>query len=197
MLYHLLTPLSNEATFFNVFRYISFRVAWGMVTALSLCYVLFPPFIRWMRQQRMEQIIRAEGPQSHLETKVGTPTMGGIPMLTAIVVSTLLWARLDNAPIWMALTILAAPNDADVWVIEMGMNHLGEIHHLQEIARPSVRVITNVGAAHLEGVGDLDGVARAKGELFAGALPGDVCCVNDDDERVRRIPIPRGVRVLR
>jgi len=108
MLYHLLTPLSNEATFFNVFRYISFRVAWGMVTALSLCYVLFPPFIRWMRQQRMEQIIRAEGPQSHLETKVGTPTMGGIPMLTAIVVSTLLWARLDNAPIWMALTILVA-----------------------------------------------------------------------------------------
>ena len=108
MLYHLLTPLSDQATFFNVFRYISFRVAWGMVTALSLCYVLFPPFIRWMRQQRMEQIIRAEGPQSHLETKVGTPTMGGIPMLTAIVVSTLLWARLDNAPIWMALTILVA-----------------------------------------------------------------------------------------
>jgi phospho-N-acetylmuramoyl-pentapeptide-transferase len=108
MLYHLLTPLSDEATFFNVFRYISFRVAWGMVTALSLCYLLFPPFIRWMRQQRMEQIIRAEGPQSHLETKVGTPTMGGIPMLTAIVASTLLWARLDNAPIWMALAILVA-----------------------------------------------------------------------------------------
>jgi phospho-N-acetylmuramoyl-pentapeptide-transferase len=106
MLYFLLTPLADEATFFNVFRYISFRVAWGMVTALALCYVLFPPFIRWMRQQRMEQIIRAEGPQSHLETKVGTPTMGGIPMLTSILVSTLLWARLDSVPIWMALTIL-------------------------------------------------------------------------------------------
>ena len=102
-----------------------------------------------------------------------------------------------NNHVGVPLTILAAPNDADLWVIEMGMNHLGEIHHLQEIARPSVRLITNVGAAHLEGVGDLDGVARAKGELFAGALPGDVCCVNDDDERVRRIAIPRGARVLR
>jgi UDP-N-acetylmuramoyl-tripeptide--D-alanyl-D-alanine ligase len=102
-----------------------------------------------------------------------------------------------NNHVGVPLTILAAPSDADVWVIEMGMNHLGEIHHLQEIARPSVRLITNVGAAHLEGVGDLDGVARAKGELFAGAVAGDVCCVNDDDERVRRIPIPSGVRVLR
>jgi UDP-N-acetylmuramoyl-tripeptide--D-alanyl-D-alanine ligase len=102
-----------------------------------------------------------------------------------------------NNHVGVPLTILAAPNDADVWVIEMGMNHLGEIHHLQGIAQPTVRVITNVGAAHLEGVGDLDGVAKAKGELFAGALPGDVCCVNDDDDRVRRIPIPRGVRILR
>ena len=102
-----------------------------------------------------------------------------------------------NNHVGVPLTILAAPNDAEVWVIEMGMNHLGEIHHLQEIAGPSVRVITNVGAAHLEGVGDLDGVAKAKGELFAGAVAGDVCCVNDDDERVRRIPIPRGARILR
>jgi UDP-N-acetylmuramoyl-tripeptide--D-alanyl-D-alanine ligase len=102
-----------------------------------------------------------------------------------------------NNHVGVPLTILAAPDDADVWVIEMGMNHLGEIDHLQGIARPSVRLVTNVGAAHLEGVGDLDGVARAKGELFLGALPGDVCCVNDDDERVRRLPIPAGVRVLR
>jgi UDP-N-acetylmuramoyl-tripeptide--D-alanyl-D-alanine ligase len=102
-----------------------------------------------------------------------------------------------NNHVGVPLTILGAPNDAAVWVIEMGMNHLGEIHHLQGIARPNVRVITNVGAAHLEGVGDLDGVAKAKGELFAGAVAGDVCCVNDDDVRVRRIPIPRGVRILR
>jgi UDP-N-acetylmuramoyl-tripeptide--D-alanyl-D-alanine ligase len=102
-----------------------------------------------------------------------------------------------NNHIGVPLTILAAPEDADVWVIEMGMNHLGEIDHLQGIARPTVRLVTNVGAAHLEGVGDLEGVARAKGELFAGAVPGDVCCVNDDDQRVRRLPVPAGVRILR
>jgi UDP-N-acetylmuramoyl-tripeptide--D-alanyl-D-alanine ligase len=101
-----------------------------------------------------------------------------------------------NNHVGVPLTILAAPVDAAVWVIEMGMNHLGEIKALQAIARPTIRLITNVGAAHLEGVGDLAGVARAKGELFDGAMPGDVCLVNQDDERVRGLPIPPGVRVL-
>lgn len=102
-----------------------------------------------------------------------------------------------NNHIGVPLTILDAPVDADAWVLEMGMNHFGEIHRLQEIGQPTVRLITNVGAAHLEGVGDLDGVARAKGELFAGARPGDICVVNRDDPRVSRIPIPAGVSVLR
>ncbi len=102
-----------------------------------------------------------------------------------------------NNHIGVPLTILSAPVDADAWVIEMGMSNFGEIDLLQRIARPTVRLITNVGAAHLEGVGDLDGVARAKGELFAGAAPGDVCCVNMDDPKVAALPIPDGVRVLR
>lgn len=102
-----------------------------------------------------------------------------------------------NNHVGVPLTILRAPAEAAAWVIEMGMNHLGEIHVLQDIARPTVRLITNVGAAHLEGVGSLEGVAQAKGELFAGARPGDVCCVNMDDARVAGLPIPEGVRVLR
>jgi UDP-N-acetylmuramoyl-tripeptide--D-alanyl-D-alanine ligase len=102
-----------------------------------------------------------------------------------------------NNHVGVPLTILAAPLDADVWVIEMGMNHLGEIAVLQDIAAPTVRLITNVGAAHLEGVGSLEGVAKAKGELFDGARPGDICCVNVDDPRVRALPVPAGVRVLR
>lgn len=102
-----------------------------------------------------------------------------------------------NNHVGVPLTILAAPVDADVWVVELGMNHFGEIDLLQRIAAPTVRLITNVGPAHLEGVGDLDGVARAKGELFAGARPGDTCVVNADDERVADIPIPDRVRVLR
>ncbi len=102
-----------------------------------------------------------------------------------------------NNHIGLPLSILDAPVDADTWVLEMGMNHLGEIDLLQRIARPTVRLITNVGAAHLEGVGDLDGVARAKGELFAGALPGDICVVNRDDPRISALPLPEGVSVLR
>jgi len=102
-----------------------------------------------------------------------------------------------NNHIGLPLTILRAPVGAAAWVLEMGMSGFDEIDLLQDIGGPTVRVITNVGAAHLEGVGSLDGVARAKGELFAGARPGDTCVVNADDPRVAALPIPAGVRVLR
>jgi UDP-N-acetylmuramoyl-tripeptide--D-alanyl-D-alanine ligase len=102
-----------------------------------------------------------------------------------------------NNHIGVPLTLLAAPPGAWAWVVEMGMNHLGEIDLLQRLAAPTVRVITNVGPAHLEGCGGtLEGVAQAKGELFAGARPGDVCCVNLDDPRVAALPLPAGVRRL-
>ncbi|MCB9779995.1 MAG: UDP-N-acetylmuramoyl-tripeptide--D-alanyl-D-alanine ligase [Alphaproteobacteria bacterium] len=102
-----------------------------------------------------------------------------------------------NNHIGVPLTILDAPVEADAWVLEMGMSGFGEIDLLQRIGKPTVRLITNVGPAHLDGVGDLDGVKRAKGELFAGARPGDVCVVNADDPRVASIPVPDGVRVVR
>lgn len=101
-----------------------------------------------------------------------------------------------NNHIGVPLTLLDAPDDAAAWVIEMGMNHLGEIDVLQSISRPTVRLITNVGAAHLEGLGTVENVAIAKGELFDGALPGDICCINADDPLVRARPIPAGARVL-
>ena len=106
MLYHLLTPLADQNQFFNLFRYITFRTAWGMVTALAICYALYPWFIAYMKNKRVEQIIRDDGPQEHIENKVGTPTMGGVPMILSITVSTLLWARLDQPVVWMALAIL-------------------------------------------------------------------------------------------
>jgi len=101
-----------------------------------------------------------------------------------------------NNHIGVPLTLLAAPLGAGAWVVEMGMNALGEIALLQRISMPTIRLVTNVGAAHLEGVGDLDGVARAKGELFDGARRGDVCCINLDDPKVRAMPLPEGVRVI-
>lgn len=102
-----------------------------------------------------------------------------------------------NNHIGLPLTLLDAPPDADVLVLEMGMSAPGEIRDLQAIARPTHRVITNVSAAHIQGTGSVDGVARCKQELFDGAQPGDVVLVNDDDPRVRAMPIPEGVRVVR
>ena len=105
MLYHLLVPLADGAGFFNLFRYISFRTAWGLMTALAITYGLFPWFIGRMKRMKMNQIIREDGPESHRLAKVGTPTMGGVPMLLAIAISTLLWARLDQPVVWMTLAI--------------------------------------------------------------------------------------------
>lgn len=102
-----------------------------------------------------------------------------------------------NNHIGLPLTLLATPPDADAVVVELGMNHLGEIALLQDIAAPHVRVITNVGAAHVEGCGSIAGVAAAKQELFDGARPGDVLCVNDDDPWIRAMPVPEGARVVR
>jgi len=101
-----------------------------------------------------------------------------------------------NNHIGVPLTHLAAQPHAAAWVVEMGMNAFGEIDLLQDISAPTIRLVTNVGAAHLEGVGSLEGVARAKGELYDGARPGDVCCINLDDPMVRALPLPDGVRIV-
>lgn len=102
-----------------------------------------------------------------------------------------------NNHIGVPKTITDAQGNEAAWVIEMGMNHLGEIDVLQDIAKPHIRLITNVGAAHVEGCGSIEGVAQAKGELFAGAQAGDICCVYADDERIAKLPIPAHAKILR
>jgi phospho-N-acetylmuramoyl-pentapeptide-transferase len=104
MLYHLLLPLTDSTFAFNVVRYISFRSAAAMATALLICLFFYPRFIRWLQRKKIGQEIRDDGPQTHL-VKAGTPTMGGLLILASIVGSTLLWARLDNPRIWMVLAI--------------------------------------------------------------------------------------------
>jgi phospho-N-acetylmuramoyl-pentapeptide-transferase len=86
----------------NVFRYITFRAAYAAVTALVLCYVFGPPMIRWLAAVKLGQRIREEGPRAHL-AKAGTPTMGGLLILVAIVVPTLLWGNLHAREVWLAL----------------------------------------------------------------------------------------------
>ncbi|MBM3316590.1 MAG: phospho-N-acetylmuramoyl-pentapeptide-transferase [Candidatus Eisenbacteria bacterium] len=102
MLYYLLVPLSEHFHALNVFRYITFRSAYAAVTALLLCFLLGPWMIRRLRRMRVGQLVRRDGPQSHL-AKEGTPTMGGLLILAAIVFPTLLWADVKNVQVQLVL----------------------------------------------------------------------------------------------
>ncbi|MEI6557260.1 MAG: phospho-N-acetylmuramoyl-pentapeptide-transferase [Rhodospirillaceae bacterium] len=105
MLYHLLYPLANDFGPFNLFRYITFRTGGAVLTALIISFVIGPALIRWLKRKQGEgQPIRADGPETHLKKK-GTPTMGGLMILIAVIVSTLLWVDLSNAYTWIVLLV--------------------------------------------------------------------------------------------
>jgi phospho-N-acetylmuramoyl-pentapeptide-transferase len=106
MLYHLLYPLADQISAFNVFRYITFRTGGAVMTALLVSFWLGPSLIRWLKKKQREgQPIRLDGPESHLLTKKGTPTMGGVLILAALSVATLLWADLTNGFVWVVLIV--------------------------------------------------------------------------------------------
>jgi phospho-N-acetylmuramoyl-pentapeptide-transferase len=107
MLYHLLYPLKDHSTIFNVFRYITFRTAYATLTALIICLIIGPWLIRRLREFQIGQSIREEGPAAH-KTKAGTPTMGGLLILIAVVIPTLLWADLKNRYVWMTVGSMVA-----------------------------------------------------------------------------------------
>src|SRR5689334_9839539 len=102
MFYHWLAPLGKTYIIFNLFNYISFRAAGATVTALLLAFLVGPPVIARLRARKVGQIIRAEGPASH-QSKRGTPTMGGLIIILATVVPTLLWAPLTNRFVVVAM----------------------------------------------------------------------------------------------
>lgn len=106
MLPYFLLPLAEHVTFFNLFRYLTFRTGGAVMTAIFLSFLIGPPLIKWLRSvQRGGQPIRLDGPESHLLTKQGTPTMGGVMILGALSVSTLLWADLRNGYVWIVLFV--------------------------------------------------------------------------------------------
>jgi phospho-N-acetylmuramoyl-pentapeptide-transferase len=107
MLYWLLYPLRDVVPAFNVFRYITFRVAAAVVTALLLSWLFGPWFIRTLRRLSVGQNIRDVGPQAH-QVKAGTPTMGGLLILCAVLVPTLLWGALDNLYVWLVILVTLA-----------------------------------------------------------------------------------------
>jgi phospho-N-acetylmuramoyl-pentapeptide-transferase len=104
MLYHLLFPLHTDFSIFNVFRYITFRTIYASLTAFLICFFLGPWVIRRLQAMQVGQYIREEGPSTHHQ-KAGTPTMGGVLIIFAIVSATLLWADLTNWLIWMILGV--------------------------------------------------------------------------------------------
>jgi len=101
-----LAQYADQILVFNVFRYITFRSGGAMMTALIVSFLLGPVVIDWLkRHQKGGQPIRDDGPETHLITKAGTPTMGGFLILIALVVATLLWADLRNGYVWAALGV--------------------------------------------------------------------------------------------
>jgi phospho-N-acetylmuramoyl-pentapeptide-transferase len=107
MLYHLLYPLHTQFTVLNVTRYITFRTAAASLTALVIGLFVGPMMIRKLREFQIGQVVRQDGPATH-RTKAGTPTMGGLLILTSALVPTLIWADLTNPFIWIAVLATGA-----------------------------------------------------------------------------------------
>ena len=106
MLYHFLYQTSDGTGLLNLFKYLTFRTGGAIMTALIICFITGPAFIRWFKSKQVNgQPIRDDGPQGHLLTKKGTPTMGGVMIMVALVTSTLLWADLSNPNIWTVLFV--------------------------------------------------------------------------------------------
>ena len=108
MLYHFLVPLAKDHIIFNVFRYLTFRSFMALITALVISLVVGPWLIRRLKaMQHGGETIREDTPERHRKTKKGTPTMGGVIILLAILGSTVLWANLGNRYVWVAMLAIA------------------------------------------------------------------------------------------
>ncbi len=129
MLYDLFRPLADQFFLFNLVRYITFRSGAACLTALMVSFVLGPMTIRWLKSvQRQGQPIRLDGPERHLIEKKGTPTMGGVLILSTLTASTLLWADLRNIYVWATLFVTlgyGALGFADDYMKLTKRNHRG------------------------------------------------------------------------
>ncbi len=106
MLFNLLSPLSEDIGALRLFSFITFRTGGAILTALLISLIFGPLVIRWLKSvQGKGQPIRSDGPESHIITKAGTPTMGGVLILLSLGVATLLWADLSNGFVWIVLLL--------------------------------------------------------------------------------------------
>ena len=126
MLFDLARPLANQFILFNLLRYITFRSGAACLTALIVSFIVGPPLIRWLKSlQQQGQPIRTDGPERHLIEKKGTPTMGGVLILFALTISTLLWVDLRNAYVWPVL------------FVTLGYGALGFVDDYRKLSRRS------------------------------------------------------------
>jgi phospho-N-acetylmuramoyl-pentapeptide-transferase len=107
MLYWIAKQLTPTISFFNVFSYLTLRAILAVISALLISLLIGPWMIAWLARVKVGQVVRGEGPGSHLP-KAGTPTMGGSLILVAIFASTLLWADLGNRQVWIVLGVTFA-----------------------------------------------------------------------------------------
>ena len=130
MLYDLARPLANQFILFNLFRYITFRSGAACLTALVVSFILGPPLIRWLKSHAAATASRSAStdPERHLIEKKGTPTMGGVLILFALTISTLLWVDLRNGYVWAVLFVTlgyGALGFADDYLKLSRRNHKG------------------------------------------------------------------------
>ena len=111
MFYHILFPLHQTFSVFNVFRYLTFRTAYAALTALLVSILVGPYVIRMLKRMQVGQVIRQDGPKSHY-SKAGTPTMGGLLIIGTMTLATLLWANLTMPYVWVALLTTLAVGSA-------------------------------------------------------------------------------------
>lgn len=140
MIYHLLYPLYTTFSGFNIIRYITVRSIGAAMTAFLLMIFLGPMFIRSLRRFQIGQVVRDDGPASHL-AKQGVPTMGGVLILSAITASTLLWARLDSPLVWLLLFV----------TLFFGM--IGSIDDLKKVRKNNTKGLSAKGKLLLQVVG--------------------------------------------
>ena len=148
MLFDLTRPFANQFFLFNLFRYITFRSGAACLTALVVSFILGPPVIRWLKSlQRNGQPIRSDGPERHLIEKKGTPTMGGVLILSALVISTLLWVDLRNLYVWAVMFVTlgyGALGFADDYLKLSRNNHKGVSPRVKMIAQALIGLIAAV-----------------------------------------------------
>jgi phospho-N-acetylmuramoyl-pentapeptide-transferase len=148
VIFNLFAPLAEEFALFNLVRYTTFRAGAACLTALVISLALGPLVITWLRGfQNGGQPIREDGPAGHLLTKKGTPTMGGVLILLALVLSTLLWADLRNGLVWAVLFVTVGYGGlgfADDWLKVTKRNTKGVSARMKLVVQA---VIGLIGAA--------------------------------------------------